>query len=181
MIVPVHPRMRGEHSHHSAPPVTGAGSSPHARGTHPIGRGNDDFIRFIPACAGNTPPTIWPQPSRPVHPRMRGEHGAGSFTATAMSGSSPHARGTRRRAHAWQRVGRFIPACAGNTVAAPVAVSQFTVHPRMRGEHAKRTFCDGYATGSSPHARGTPTPLYRECLDRRFIPACAGNTNHSSI
>ena len=49
-----HPRMRGEHLLRSAPVLTGAGSSPHARGTRRTGRTGGRHV-------GD-------------HPRMRGEH-----------------------------------------------------------------------------------------------------------
>ena len=73
--------------------------------------------RFIPACAGNTgvPEDQWDD--IPVHPRMRGEHFVESDVADSVDGSSPHARGTLRAAHGQGGEGRFIPACAGNTIA----------------------------------------------------------------
>ena len=50
------------------------GSSPRVRGTparRPRASGRQ---RFIPACAGNTGPLSSTLPSRPVHPRVCGEH-----------------------------------------------------------------------------------------------------------
>ena len=73
-------------------------------------------------------------------------------------------------------LGRFIPACAGNTRRAGWMVIQPSVHPRMRGEHPPppRKF-DG-SSGSSPHARGTRALQRPAGAGHRFIPACAGNT-----
>ena len=52
--IPVHPRMRGEHSSNRRIRSKNNGSSPHARGT-PLAEVRDALrIRFIPACAGNT-------------------------------------------------------------------------------------------------------------------------------
>ena len=54
----VHPRMRGEHARPFAGFSVRAGSSPHARGTlldHVVGGFE---VRFIPACAGNTPDRV---------------------------------------------------------------------------------------------------------------------------
>ncbi len=56
---PDHPRMRGERQ---KKPVNGlhvAGSSPHARGTHPIPMGHGILCRIIPACAGNACAGSW--------------------------------------------------------------------------------------------------------------------------
>ena len=50
-----------------------------------------------------------------------------------------------------------------------------TVHPRMRGERPLTFSHVSDLSGSSPHARGTPILLNTPILNRRFIPACAGN------
>ena len=71
---------------------------------------------------------------------------------------------------------RFIPACAGNTVACPQYLSVDRFIPACAGN----TYCDDErhcTAGSSPRARGTLRAVRRfahTCL--RFIPACAGNT-----
>ena len=132
--------------------------------------------RFIPACAGNTYSA--PKITRldAVHPRMRGEHTAVLWMTWLPLGSSPHARGTRRRTTSATAPSRFIPACAGNTVAGPPPRFRCAVHPRMRGEHI---YLERYwlqPGGSSPHARGTRISLMTGRPPRRFIPACAGNT-----
>ncbi len=91
---------------------------------------------------------------------MRGEHfGAGEIDRY-LDGSSPHARGTRLDGGEGGGAGRFIPACAGNTVSAltPMRISR----------------------GSSPHARGTHHPRTQRWRANRFIPACAGNTRAST-
>ncbi len=138
-----------------------AGSSPHARGTQPVGEGGAGSDRFIPACAGNTRSDGPSLPGRPVHPRMRGEHRSASSMTAPHRGSSPHARGT----HSTQ----------------PLYRPGSLVHPRMRGEHCNQTAARDLLGGSSPHARGThPKRLYPH-LRQRFIPACAGNTFWSSF
>ncbi len=71
---------------------------------------------------------------------------------------------------------RFIPAGAGNTPHPPRHRPAASVHPRRRGEHARpksQNVCTG---GSSPQARGTLAPNDVDALERRFIPAGAGNT-----
>ena len=71
---------------------------------------------------------------------------------------------------------RFIPACAGNTTAVAYCCANPSVHPRVRGEHARAAASRASISGSSPRARGTLTYLNRSAINHRFIPACAGNT-----
>ena len=51
-----------------------------------------------------------------------------------------------------------------------------SVHPRTRGEHAKRVKPDMLLHGSSPHSRGTLKISIPPIQSIRFIPALAGNT-----
>ena len=152
---PVHPRMRGERLSVAVRLNSSSGSSPHARGTLD-GMGQAGFlIRFIPACAGNAI--------------------SGSSSAFSCFGSSPHARGTQVSTVHPPISSRFIPACAGNAARLRKGVLETPVHPRMRGERTVMPPVVTGETGSSPHARGTPSrgQLGPRCL--RFIPACAGN------
>ena len=71
---------------------------------------------------------------------------------------------------------RFIPACAGNTPSWTGSKGTSTVHPRVRGEHARHRCRVSTATGSSPRARGTHSSVAVGAYGHRFIPACAGNT-----
>ena len=50
------------------------------------------------------------------------------------------------------------------------------VHPRWRGEHNSESAEETHESGSSPLARGTLDAHEPERLQRRFIPAGAGNT-----
>ena len=152
------------------------GSSPLARGTRitrlPSRKGN----RFIPARAGNTLAAARSSGRSTVHPRSRGEHLAQSRSTPGGDGSSPLARGTREMPLPSWAAARFIPARAGNTSSAGVAARGGPVHPRSRGEHARRTTGAAGRGGSSPLARGTPRPTTTLRRSERFIPARAGNT-----
>ena len=76
---------------------------------------------------------------------------------------------------------RFIPACAGNTVAAVCVHATDPVHPRVRGEHSSNANCTLNCDGSSPRARGTQLADGRGLGRQRFIPACAGNTREMTL
>ncbi len=73
-------------------------------------------------------------------------------------------------------VDRFIPAPAGNTTPAGHRPGQRSVHPRACGEHRKSPKLSTGSYGSSPRLRGTPYDPHRDTVERRFIPAPAGNT-----
>ena len=176
----VHPRSRGEHRVRAHRPAVADGSSPLARGTPDHHLPDRRRRRFIPARAGNTPRA--PPPPRPgtVHPRSRGEHLAGVHPRPSATGSSPLARGTRRRHPRTSLSMRFIPARAGNTRPEFWSGRGTPVHPRSRGEHAVAVAVLLTSDGSSPLARGTPGGRRRGPVPGRFIPARAGNTNIGS-
>ena len=168
--------MCGEHHRLLIVSPGSSGSSPHVRGTRPYQRTARFVMRFIPACAGNTRIDYDGQHNQPVHPRMCGEHTKSATIKVSLVGSSPHVRGTRSKLKKKGPVRRFIPACAGNTEYTMYSVDAVAVHPRMCGEHGNLS-CTFYpSNGSSPHVRGTLRVLRLVCSNRRFIPACAGNT-----
>ena len=136
--------------------------------------------RFIPAGAGNTHCRSACAQCRSVHPRWRGEHSIQTSPLPDSHGSSPLARGT----HLFEAENaggvRFIPAGAGNTLRRLCRHASLSVHPRWRGEHAIEAQGVVQIHGSSPLARGTPTPSPDRSEKARFIPAGAGNTRHRS-
>ena len=115
-LSPVYPRWRGEHSEYLADLFTDRGLSPLARGT----RGNSfldaALLRFIPAGAGNTLPSLVDEKSITVYPRWRGEHTHGKEVPSGGTGLSPLARGTPKNKIKAMFSMRFIPAGAGNTL-----------------------------------------------------------------
>ena len=114
-------------------------------------------MRIIPAYAGSTPASLPPAARVADHPRIRGEHSMPLPYSMRPRGSSPHTRGARRGAEeALDRDG-IIPAYAGSTPFTAAPPRTVRDHPRIRGEHSRRTDRCPYPTGSSPHTRGAPT------------------------
>ena len=91
------------------------GSSPLTRGTLPPKENPLFSGRFIPAYAGNSKnmESIWEVDA--VHPRLRGELCGKRYGSCGLAGSSPLTRGTQILVRGFARVGRFIPAYAGNS------------------------------------------------------------------
>ena len=97
----VHPRWRGEHDRRLRFSGLRSGSSPLARGTPSRRRGLAANVRFIPAGAGNTGRFCSTLAASTVYPRWRGEHPTYATAPIPSAGSSPLARGTRRRPAPW--------------------------------------------------------------------------------
>ena len=112
----VYPRSRGEHSNTAPSSTTACGLSPLTRGTLDDVDGQEVPGRFIPAHAGNTPPSGSKMTWRAVYPRSRGEHRKIKRKVRNVTGLSPLTRGTRSGAQQLRRSARFIPAHAGNTL-----------------------------------------------------------------
>ena len=157
----VHPRVCGELVQTASGTPRSGGSSPRVRGT-PL-------------------PRLLDQPALQVHPRVCGELGGQRQFVAVADGSSPRVRGTP--AAAGRRGGRprFIPACAGNSWSTASSTRSAAVHPRVCGELHVAPALDPLLAGSSPRVRGTPRFLPRERQQRRFIPACAGNSGLNQV
>ena len=132
--------------------------------------------RFIPACAGNSTTRGAMRSRASVHPRVCGELSNRSARSSAPTGSSPRVRGTPAAQRHRRRAGRFIPACAGNSLMIAPSCGALAVHPRVCGELADTTPFDNISSGSSPRVRGTRGIRHAGLGPRRFIPACAGNS-----
>ena len=72
------------------------------------------------------------------------------------------------------RMGRSIPACAGEPQDYPAFLQQRQVYPRVCGGTRLPQFPDGFVQGLSPRVRGNHYPGRGACLSLRSIPACAG-------
>ena len=132
--------------------------------------------RFIPACAGNSQLHCVAHGPVSVHPRVCGELGDTPAKGDRLAGSSPRVRGTHQRHDQPVRRGRFIPACAGNSVWHRASRRVDAVHPRVCGELVQPLAVNGITRGSSPRVRGTHHGRVGCVAVTRFIPACAGNS-----
>ena len=173
---PDHPRAGGEHRYGVPRHAAAVGSSPRRRGTQPITCAVSEFLRIIPAQAGNTTQYGTLGGGNQDHPRAGGEHEVTLTQQEIKAGSSPRRRGTRRSAmrSRWRR--RIIPAQAGNTAWRPRPRPPRADHPRAGGEHASNSRIGSLKNGSSPRRRGTLGRVGQQKSNRRIIPAQAGNT-----
>ena len=124
--------MRTKRAHH-------AGSSPHTRGAPDRAGVVGQTSGIIPAYAGSTRRGSPRRRSPADHPRMRGEHCTLVHDAFKNTGSSPHTRGAHTHASLLLRAGGIIPAYAGSTERHARRPEARPDHPRIRGEHHRRT------------------------------------------
>ena len=172
-----HPRSRGENGKTSAVDLSAMGSSPLTRGKPRSIRSSWRVRRLIPAHAGKThgPPRCLP--SRPAHPRSRGENTTGRPPRWPTYGSSPLTRGKPGPpGFDWLR-GRLIPAHAGKTVWCASLTYLLQAHPRSRGENITAPKALIWRLGSSPLTRGKLEERLIRLQEERLIPAHAGKTS----
>ena len=120
----VHPRVCGELAVDGGRAAGAGGSSPRVRGTPKSTRWTFPPLRFIPACAGNSQRSPLARTTASVHPRVCGELDRYTRFCALKTGSSPRVRGTRPRVRPRAGLGRFIPACAGNSMARETGESE---------------------------------------------------------
>ena len=110
-----HPRSRGVYDEQWAIEAAQEGSSPLARGLPRWAQWRRPLAGIIPARAGfTTRPCLTPRRCRD-HPRSRGVYPGPGAVAAPGTGSSPLARGLRRRGSGRSGGTRIIPARAGFT------------------------------------------------------------------
>ena len=180
MVMPAHPRSRGENSARVTRGLWACGSSPLTRGKHPrVGR-EDRIHGLIPAHAGKTPFTLCASHHPPAHPRSRGENRGERVHLYSFLGSSPLTRGKRELDRLETRRQRLIPAHAGKTASCAQARRMRAAHPRSRGENPAARTVGRAGSGSSPLTRGKQG-LPEEVPGRvGLIPAHAGKTSPAS-
>ena len=152
------------------------GSSPRVRGTVTARYHGSGFLRFIPACAGNSALIVHRCNFKAVHPRVCGEQKQPRPRQPENPGSSPRVRGTDLGFPGCLYIHRFIPACAGNRHGYRRGYRGCPVHPRVCGEQSPDGISTSGTPGSSPRVRGTETLHGQSPARQRFIPACAGNS-----
>ena len=155
------------------------GSSPLARGLPGCGSRRTFATRIIPARAGFTRGGHLQVISTSDHPRSRGVYSSSWCRPSRSWGSSPLARGLRRRAVAADRARRIIPARAGFTPPSYAGAWTTGDHPRSRGVYDRVRLVRLRRPGSSPLARGLPECGPPGGPKPGIIPARAGFTSPS--
>ena len=174
--ITAHPRSRGENGEKWDTATPRGGSSPLTRGKRRCAAYRDGGGRLIPAHAGKTAPETDGAGALGTHPRSRGENSLLSRRRCPGSGSSPLTRGKLMWDGMFLSSFRLIPAHAGKTTVAALALHGNAAHPRSRGENEDEYGIDPMDSGSSPLTRGKPAQGRDRARNARLIPAHAGKT-----
>ena len=135
-----------------------------------------EFLRIIPARAGQTKRSRTPPCRHPDHPRACGANYKQGELKALPAGSSPRVRGKRSGYARPHGSSRIIPARAGQTSTDSRRRTRTQDHPRACGANDPDAEYLGADNGSSPRVRGklpAPTKISSSC---RIIPARAGQT-----
>ena len=174
--VPVHPRVCGGNSVPRRLVVERRGPSPRVRGKRSMGIRRCGSWRSIPACAGETFPSVSSRRGVGVHPRVCGGNGESVIRLIVGPGPSPRVRGKRPCIDRACYLGGSIPACAGETRTARHVDRICRVHPRVCGGNLAGSLRRSPEPGPSPRVRGKPIRILAGIGILRSIPACAGET-----
>ena len=178
----------------------GNGLSPRVRGNHNRQPAQQDFLRSIPACAGEPPRKCRRRSPCPVYPRVCGGTALAAGIPPARRGLSPRVRGNPSSPVDPGAHRRSIPACAGEPQPVISLPCVSAVYPRVCGGTLPPLPTPARHTGLSPRVRGNPkhfpwrrwrfglSPRVRgnrrnpdgNSRRNRSIPACAGEPRSSS-
>ena len=156
--------------------LCGTGLSPRGRGKLPSGLALFCQLRSIPAWAGETDETDDEWDSGRVYPRVGGGNIQQKATALTTTGLSPRGRGKPVRPAVSAELARSIPAWAGETRSRLFAQPFAQVYPRVGGGNNGHCLNARSGVGLSPRGRGKRLRLHLALLERRSIPAWAGET-----
>ena len=170
----VYPRVCGGTGGQEMTGIAEQGLSPRVRGNPHLLMIRNGSLRSIPACAGEPAPLRTPRGAAAVYPRVCGGTTDALVLTPGGSGLSPRVRGNPR-----QPAFRFaspgsIPACAGEPMVRRPALAGQWVYPRVCGGTRWESPDIPPPQGLSPRVRGNPVRGVAQDMQRRSIPACAG-------
>ncbi len=195
-----HPRACGANPWRKLSAKPQCGSSPRMRGKRRPQQNPAEFVRIIPAHAGQTiyvkntvfggsdhpracgANNVWDGGARrrTDHPRACGANTFLSTVPLMRFGSSPRMRGKPVELGYGIRKSRIIPAHAGQTSIRSRPARTCPDHPRACGANANWIRLSCPPRGSSPRMRGKHVLPYSGTAQGRIIPAHAGQTRIAS-
>ena len=173
-VLTVYPRVCGGTGKPAGTPAAAGGLSPRVRGNRQAARSGVLGGGSIPACAGEPALAAAAAYDARVYPRVCGGTAGDTLATSACPGLSPRVRGNRIPVISRNSWLRSIPACAGEPPYRRVSAAWSGVYPRVCGGTIFISDQPAIGLGLSPRVRGNRFLHFRGGLNRRSIPACAG-------
>ena len=170
----VYPRVCGGTQGSSPYKSGGLGLSPRVRGNPDDIDGLAEYIRSIPACAGEPSCRVRRRGMCWVYPRVCGGTQVNPDHARIMEGLSPRVRGNPALAMRFCALCGSIPACAGEPRLGWSTECRLRVYPRVCGGTDISELHRTARYGLSPRVRGNRRATAQAVYLYRSIPACAG-------
>ena len=156
------------------------GLSPRLRGNPPGAPLKPVLMGSIPAPAGEPGPESHHGYTLKVYPRACGGTDVLSLAACSLAGLSPRLRGNLESIRLIGGKSRSIPAPAGEPTAVLAVRPYMTVYPRACGGTMIESSKSLLAEGLSPRLRGNLKANNYGVVNRRSIPAPAGEPSWAS-
>ena len=172
--VPEPPRVCGgtPERHTRARPA--GGTSPRVRGNPPVSRTARPDTRNLPACAGEPSGAREKNIPSKEPPRVCGGTPTNCWIWWAARGTSPRVRGNPWSTALGDATVRNLPACAGEPGLAGGNLCRPTEPPRVCGGTSATNSNPVAPAGTSPRVRGNLSNGRPATVNRRNLPACAG-------
>ena len=150
------------------------GLSPRVRGNLIRQSSQVASARSIPACAGEPKYQGLQYQTGRVYPRVCGGTLSIKKVVSCRLGLSPRVRGNQGLALDCPPLPRSIPACAGEPIFLGYVLLPRGVYPRVCGGTVIPEATIGFQQGLSPRVRGNRVATLGSIIEKRSIPACAG-------
>ena len=132
--------------------------------------------RITPAYAGTTIKCVENADDNEDHPRLRGNHCILRWPSTGFLGSPPLTREPLSTLPSTFSTLRITPAYAGTTRPRKLPLLAFEDHPRLRGNHRRKSAAISGRRGSPPLTREPPAKAGLSKSELGITPAYAGTT-----
>ena len=177
----VYPRVGGGTNPMLRPRKSTMGLSPRGRGNQRRRGASQEWLRSIPAWAGEPNSRFAPDRPPRVYPRVGGGTPPPPAAHATGTGLSPRGRGNRRQVLPPGVCVGSIPAWAGEPGPRRKGPRRKGVYPRVGGGTRSGSWLQPRMSGLSPRGRGNPRMRGRAELSLRSIPAWAGEPTEAAV
>jgi hypothetical protein len=152
----VHPHTRGDNSSSASRSAGSVGPPPHTWGQLGNGSLGGAAPRSTPTRVGTMFSEGYSPAGGTVHPHTRGDNPRRGSAPAVSPGPPPHAWGQPMSELLAAVRDRSTPTRVGTTIATPLHIHSYSVHPHTRGDNSGTGVVLEGVVGPPPHAWGQP-------------------------